>query len=66
MTRRLIQTLRLCYLHAVRANPDDDSYLDEWDTIYYCLECLHEEQEAEKKALTEGSEKSDNMPNKEN
>ena len=56
MTRRLIQTLRLCYLHAVRANPDDDSYLNEWDTIYYCPECLHEEQEAEK-ALTEDKAK---------
>ena len=41
------------------ANPDIDP--DKmWDTIYYCPECLHEEQEAEKKALTEDSEKSDN------
>ena len=42
------------------ANPDIDP--DKmWDTIYYCPECLHEEQEAEKKALTEDSEKSDNF-----
>jgi len=42
------------------ANPDIDP--DKmWDTIYYCPECLQEEQEAEKKALTEDSEKSDNF-----
>lgn len=28
-----------------RANPDIDPD-NEWDTIYYCPECLHEEQEA--------------------
>jgi len=33
-----------------RANPDIDPD-NEWDTIYYCPKCLHEELEAEKKAL---------------